>query len=308
MSRITHDLCDLMGVPHRYRSRVGRPHEQRSFARLPAPANPGGPASTASESARAKCDMVRLRFEPFWLCQWRDVVFIHLEADPDLLQKAVPFELDLFECRAFVSLVAFTLVDMRPRLGGRLIRWICRPFGTHRFLNVRTYVKCGDARGIHFLAEYLDAPWLNHLAGPRLYGLPFHVASLRYDHADAARFRGVVTAEQGQLRYEGTAEGISEGDCPTGTTRMEQPVRTSETDLRHFLLERYRAYTERNGRRGWFPVWHQPWRCRAIDAKLNDSSLLRQSGRWAESARLAGAHHSWGLDEVWMGLRRDTAD
>jgi uncharacterized protein len=71
-----------------------------------------------SEAARRR--MLAVPGEPMFYARWDRAVFIHYEADPETLQRAIPFELDLRDGRAFVSLVAFTLQRMRPRIGGRL--------------------------------------------------------------------------------------------------------------------------------------------------------------------------------------------
>src|SRR6185503_8008938 len=93
--------------------------------------------STLSDNARRR--MLAVRGEPMFFARWDRAVFIHYAADPATLQAQVPFELDLREDRAFVSLVAFTLSRMRPRLGGRIGEWFFKPIATHEFLNVRTY-------------------------------------------------------------------------------------------------------------------------------------------------------------------------
>lgn len=252
--------------------------------------------SSATQSDQARREMESLPHEPFWLCQWRDVVFLHLEAEADLLQRAVPFELDLFEGRAFVTLVAFTLRDMRPRLGGAISRALFKPLGTHQFLNVRAYVRHEDQRGIFFIAEYLDAPWLNHLAGPLLYGLPFHVAELDYRHEEEeCNVSGTVTGRHGVLAYEGRRTNSQHGFDSSAD---------HDPRLTEFLLERYRAFTERNGVTGWFPVWHQPWKLERVAAELVERSLLDTTGDWSDHAALVAAHYSAGLNEVWMGLRQ----
>ncbi|GEM_PF-2257822 len=74
--------------------------------------------------------------------------------------------------------------------------------------------------------------------------------------------------------------------------------------LTEFLLERYRAFTERTGRKGWFPVWHEPWPYELVDARLLESSLLAATSEWSRNANLVAAHYSVGSDEVWMGLRQ----
>src|SRR5262245_6496886 len=108
------------------------------------------PRSARSASAMARAMMLRRGAEPLLLADWVNALMVQLEVDPDALQRDTPFELDLFDGRAFVSLVAFTMRRMRPRLGGRWTAWFFRPIATHPFLNVRTYVRHKDEVGIHF--------------------------------------------------------------------------------------------------------------------------------------------------------------
>lgn len=242
-------------------------------------------------SDRARRDLLSLRGEPFWLCDWTEVVFLHFEVDAARLQREVPFPLDRFDGRAFVSLVAFTLRDMRPRIGGNLTRWLCQPFGTHRYLNVRTYVREQGQAGIYFLAEWLDAPWLNLLAGPALYGLPFRCGRLDFhNHPSAGRVTGAIRDREKALSYSGTITG------------PPQPAVRGSLD--EFLVERYRAFTARGEQRGWFPVWHEPWKIASLAAGLTVASLLPSTGDWFSGARFHSAHWSPGAGGVWMGWWR----
>src|SRR6266480_2967060 len=75
-----------------------------------------------------------------FVADWMDAVFIHFAVDAERLQRAVPLELDRHDGRAFVSVVAFTQRNLRPRLGGRLTGLLTAPLASHEFLNVRTYV------------------------------------------------------------------------------------------------------------------------------------------------------------------------
>src|SRR5437868_11246122 len=121
-------------------------------------------------------------FRPLFRADWRDVLFIHYSIDPDLLAPHVPFELDRFGGRAWVSLVAFTQARFRPAWGGRLSEWLMRPVGTHGFLNLRTYVRGGGASGgraIYFISEWIPNR-LTAWVGPKLYGLPLRLARLEY--------------------------------------------------------------------------------------------------------------------------------
>ena len=96
---------------------------------------------------------------PLFKCSWQRAVFLHYQVDRGILQKQIPFELDLFDGNAYVSLVAFTLAKMR--LEHPSLKWLTHPLRTHNFLNVRTYVRVGERIGIYFLAE-----WLNILSEP----------------------------------------------------------------------------------------------------------------------------------------------
>ena len=71
---------------------------------------------SASGSARRR--MLRPGERPLFLADWTDVLFVHFAVDPAVLQPHVPFDLDLFRGRAYVSLVAFTQRNLRPRVGG----------------------------------------------------------------------------------------------------------------------------------------------------------------------------------------------
>ena len=231
--------------------------------------------------------MLAVPGEPMFYARWDRALFIHYEADPATLQPQIPFELDLRDGRAFVSLVAFTLVGMRPRIGGRLGEWLFKPIATHEFLNLRTYVRHRCEPGIFFLAEWLSNPLSVHL-GPRSFGLPYRFGQIAYDHArDGAIIHGTISARDGRLMYEGIACGKSYEPCDAGS-------------LTEFLLERYTAFTRHGKRSRFFRVWHPPWPQVLTDIEVTDTTLLASSGRWWKAAEYLGANYSPGV-EVWMG-------
>jgi hypothetical protein len=225
--------------------------------------------------------------EPLFLAAWERSVFIHYEADPSLLQRQVPFAIDLREGRAFVSLVAFTLWRMRPRRGGRFGEWLFKPIASHEFLNVRTYVRHNGEPGIFFLAEWLSNR-LSVRLGPRIFGLPYRFGHIRYEHANCESvMSGTVEADDGLLRYR------SRPSC--------EDFRPSEAgSLTEFLLERYTAFTLHRRRCRLFRVWHEPWEQTPIEVDVSANDLLSSTGAWWTSADLIGANYSPGV-EVWMG-------
>ncbi|HEY8834455.1 MAG TPA: DUF2071 domain-containing protein [Chthoniobacterales bacterium] len=248
--------------------------------------------STLSEAARRR--MLALPGEPMFYARWDRAVFIHYAADPATLQPDVPFTLDLRDGRAFVSIVAFTLSRMRPRIGGRIGEWLFKPIATHEFLNVRTYVCHGGEPGIYFLAEWLSNP-LSVRLGPRTFGLPYRFGRLAYDYtADGGALRGTVDAREGRLAYEGKIR--------------DSNFEASDADsLTEFMLERYTAFTRRGKRARFFRVWHFPWEQAPAEIEVTADTLLAGAGLWWKTAECIGANYSPGA-EVWMGRPHRIAD
>jgi uncharacterized protein YqjF (DUF2071 family) len=229
--------------------------------------------------------------EALFIAAWDRVLMMHFEVDAEALQRDVPFQLDLSRGRAFISVVAFTMRGMRPRLGGRLAAMLLRPIATHEFLNVRTYVRQGDECGIHFLAEWLP----NFLAvrlGSATFGLPYHYGRIAYDHDwRNGRVLGRVTdaADRTRLVYHG--EWITPAAfrrCPAGS-------------LDEWLMERYTAFNSAGGRKRFFRVGHPPWPQCSVAVRMDETTLLTNHWPWFERAHLVRANFSPGFDEVWMG-------
>lgn len=248
--------------------------------------------STLSEAARRR--MLALPGEPMFYARWDRAVFIHYAADAAVLQRDIPFELDLRDGRAFVSIVAFTLARMRPRLGGRLGEWLFKPIATHEFLNVRTYVRHRGEPGIYFLAEWLSNPLSVHL-GPRTFGLPYKFGRLSYGHARVrGDIRGTVEAREGRLTYQGDVADSSFAPGEPGS-------------LTEFMLERYTAFTQQRKRARFFRVWHSPWEQAPAEIEVTADTLMASTGRWWKTAESIGANYSPGV-EVWMGRPHLLAD
>lgn len=248
-------------------------------------------AQTGSPSHSARDRMLSVKAEPLFYSDWSRAVFIHYEVDAGLLQREVPFQLDLYKGKAYISLVAFTMQDMRPRVGGSLAALLFKPIATHGFLNVRTYVKHQGEPGIYFLAEWLSNP-LSVGLGPTVFGLPYRFGHLQYNHEhELGRLHGLVTTRNQSARLE----YISKID-PTATFR---PCETNS--LEEFLMERYTAFTEHPLARRFFRIWHPPWPQIPIHLEVLDASLLTDAWPWFAAAQLVGANYSPGFLDVWMG-------
>lgn len=245
---------------------------------------------TCEPSKDARERMLSRRGEPLFIAGWHRVLMIHFEVDARALQRDVPFQLDLFEGRAFVSTVAFTMCGMRPRLGGKVAAWLFRPIAAHNFLNVRTYVRHGSETGIHFLAEWLSSRLAAKL-GPATFGLPYRYGRIDYHHDPNSFIEGQVADEGSgdQFAYQGTSRDSD----------AVQPCEVGSHD--EWFMERYTAFNSAGWRRRFFRVWHRPWpQCRA-DVTINDLRLLTKRWPWFKDAQPVGTNYSPGFDEVWMG-------
>lgn len=260
---------------------------------LPAPAAPAARPTETGHPALAR--MLMLPGEPCLFADWDRTLMLHYEVDPAVLRPHVPFPLDLHEGKAYVSLVAFTLRDMRPRRGGRLARWLMRPIATHGFLNVRTYVRVNGEAGIYFLTEYMDNR-LSLKLGPLAFGLPYRLARLDYRHDwERGEISGRITdpASGAVFSYRGLVDAERAAYHPA-----------EAESLTEWLMERYTAFTERKGLRRFFRVWHPPWPAATAVVRIRDDSLLREHWPWFRHATLVGADFSPGLRDVWMGRPR----
>jgi hypothetical protein len=218
-------------------------------------------------------------FRPWFLADWTDALFVHFAIDPAILRPHVPFDLDLFNGHAYVSLVAFTQSRLRPALGGQLTAWTMAPIAHHAFLNLRTYVRTPAHAGIMFLAEWIPNR-LALLVGPHLYGLPFRL---------------------GHLDYRPDVRHVS-----TGGEALRLDVRSTFKDARpdaldHFLLERYTAVTARKGRGRMFHIRHDPWEFERVNVDVADDALIRRAAPWFADAKLVRAHLSPGVFDVAIG-------
>lgn len=247
-------------------------------------------SQTLSAAARAR--ILSLPREPLFIADWLDVVMIHLEVDAKALQAVTPFQLDLWKGRAFVSLVAFTLRGMHPRFGGRLGELLFRPLATHRFLNLRTYVRHGDETGIHFLAEWLNSRLAVQL-GPRLFGLPYRFGQIEYENEwqHGALSGRVVDGRTGaRLVYRVDAMIGVPGFAPCAPGSLDE-----------WLMERYTSFNCAGGRRRFFRVWHEPWPQVLLHVELTNRGLLTRNWLFFRDAKLVGANYSPGVRDVWMG-------
>jgi uncharacterized protein YqjF (DUF2071 family) len=223
------------------------------------------------------------------LTDWRDAVFYNLAVPPEVLQPMVPFPLDLYEGSAYVSIVAFDQQRFRTSFAQDLLSPLVRPFGSHLFCNMRTYVRCKDEVGVHFMREWVPNP-VGTLIAPRTYGLPYRLAKVHYEHDRVTgAFFGRVTANGVSLALRAR---IDYG----ATLGVPQPG-----SLDDFLMERYAGF-QTPWLRTRFRIWHVPWPYHRAEGEIVEDALLRQTGAWYQSARLVSVSYSPGVEGIHIGL------
>jgi hypothetical protein len=221
------------------------------------------------------------------------VLFVNYEVKPTLLQPRVPFELELYEGKAIVSLVAFTMRRFRPCRGGRFGEMLFSTAATNRFFNVRTYVRHNDEPGVYFMMQWLSHPFCLLGRLPML-RLPWRLGRMRYD------FRH----ETGRMHAR--IDGAPKRSL-TITANLRPDLRFAPPEpgsVAEFAMERYTAFALRGGNEVVFRVWHAPWPQCEVEVHIEDTGLLSLSGDWHRHARFAGANYTTGCDEVWMGRVR----
>lgn len=225
--------------------------------------------------------------------QWRNLLFLHWEFEPSVVQRLLPegLELDLFEGRAYVGLVPFEMAEVRPHFVPNLGK-----FGHFhsRFpeLNVRTYVVRDGIPGVWFFS--LDAASSLAVIAARLwFRLPYFKARMRVrqtkDGFDTWSKRLWPTPSEATCRVRW---------APVGTEKQAEP-----NSLEEFLVERYVLYSKRGEQLFRGRVFHEPYAIHEAHLQSLRESCLRVAG----FERPAGAPHvlfSRGVDvEVW-GLEK----
>lgn len=196
--------------------------------------------------------------------RWEDLLFLHWRVDADRIQRLLPagLQVETFAGAAWLGVVPFRMAATRWR-------WLPPIPTTHAFpeLNVRTYVRAGDASGVWFFS--LDAASPLVVAAARLsFELPYFAARMT-----CRREREQVQFTSRRRDRRGPPARFAGRWHAAGEARPAAPG-----SLEHFLVERYCLFARRRGRLVRGDIAHAPWQLGPAKLQLEVCDLTRALG------------------------------
>ena len=193
---------------------------------------------------------MRLERRVFLSAEWRDLVMLNYEVEPEILRQYVPrgVELDAFAGRTFVSLVGFRF------LGTKLYGFLGVPFHSNfDEVNLRFYVRRREGseirRGVVFVRELVPREAIAALA--RL------VYVEKYDACPMAhRIERNAAGISAEYRWEWRGKRFWLSARADG-----EPARVAEGTIENFITEHYWGYSAKSASETIeYRVSHEPWR------------------------------------------------
>jgi uncharacterized protein YqjF (DUF2071 family) len=199
---------------------------------------------------------------------WRYLLFANWPIDPAAVDARIPdsMTVDTFDGEAWLSVVPFTNVDVRPA-------WVPSGLGLPLpELNLRTYVTVDGEPGVYFFS--LDADGVLGVSGARLFHhLPYYYADIDIDVEDET---GAETVRfDSRRRHPGARYARFRATYGSDGERFV----ADEGSLEAFLTERYRYYAEgRDGELRYANIRHDPWPLYPADVTIHENSLFSANG------------------------------
>lgn len=183
-----------------------------------------------------------------WYQEWNQVAFLHWKVPHSWLAPQIPdgLTIDTFAGNCWISLVAFTMNKVRPRLLPAF-----SPVSDFYELNIRTYVTANGKAGVYFLSIEASKQLPCFLAR-KFSGLPYEFAQMSRK-AQQFQSSNLKTGNHFAVQYQ------------TGKSLIAD-------DLDLWLTERYCLYHDIAANLYRYEVQHQQWEVQSM--MLGDWQIL----------------------------------
>lgn len=174
--------------------------------------------------------------------EWNQILFFHWAVDAELLRPLLPknLNLDLFERKAYVSLVPFSMQQIRPKFLPAF-----QPVSDFHEVNIRTYVIKDGKPGVYFFSLEAEKRF-SAFVSRNLSGMP-------YEKAEIQRSEGKYVSSNAFRKFFLDVEfAIKE-------------KRADKTEIEKFLTERYAAYVDIKGKLFRYDIHHKEWEIKTVD-------------------------------------------
>jgi len=176
--------------------------------------------------------------------EWNNAIFLHWQVELDELKKLVPkeLEIDLFEGKPWISVVAFTMEKIRPK---NLPSF--SPISNFDEINIRTYVRSNNKTGVYFLSIE-GGKKLSCQIAKIVSELPYRYSKIR----------------RSENQYESYNSEFNDRLDIQFTVRKELKEKTK---LDKWLTERYALFQDTDTSINEFEIHHLEWEIHALDFK-----------------------------------------
>lgn len=184
--------------------------------------------------------------------EWNNAIFLHYQVDLNELKKFVPkeLEIDLFDGKPWVSVVAFTMEKIRPKNLPSFS--LISDFDE---INIRTYVKSNNKTGVYFLSIE-GGKHLSCTVAKVISELPYRFSKIKRTDK---KYQSQNLEFSDKLDIEFTI-----GKKLTGKTELDK-----------WLTERYALFQDTNKSINEFEIHHLEWIINEIDIQKLDLNYPR---------------------------------
>lgn len=210
--------------------------------------------------------------------EWQNVFFLHWKVELSELQKYVPHELEieLYNGKAWVSIVGFDMQNIRPRYlpAFSLVSNFLE-------LNIRTYVKHNDKSGVYFL---------NIEAGSRVSSfLAKFLSGLPYQYVP-------IICRDGSFELHNQKHGNK-----FSVKYQPKEVIAEKLGVDRWLTEKYALYHVQEDKSYIFEIHHLEWPIQKIDISSLQFHYPKFQGLLNGRPELA--HYSSGVEVMAWGKK-----